>query len=103
MGYRLEGEFSGLIEMEPPKKWLVFVEMSTLRCMRHTLRAQPYSGNTLNFFRCITHIQNPAMACVVYNRRQYLATKGNEVDLIVYPSILYEQDPKCLQKTIGSR
>ena len=102
-GYRLEGEFSGLIEMEPPKKWLVFIEMRILRCMRHTLRAQLYSSNTLNFFRCITHTQNLTMTCVVYNRRLYLATKGNDVDLIVYPSILQEQDPKCLQKTIGSR
>ena len=101
-GYRLEGEFSGMIEMEPPKKWLVFIETRIWRCMRHTLCTHPYSGNPLLFFRCITHISNPKTSCVVNHRRQYMGKKGNEVNFIVSSSEQPKLYPNCLKKTSES-
>ena len=101
-GYCLEGEILGLVEMEPPKKWLVFIETRIWRCMRHTVRTHRYSSDPLNLFRCITFIPNPKVSCVVYNRRQYLGTEGNEVNLIVSPSEIHEHYPNCLQKKSGS-
>ena len=102
-GYRLESEIVGLVEMEPPKKWLVFIETRIWRCMRHTVRTHRHSGDPLNFFRCITFIPNLKVSCVVYNRRQYLGTEGNKVNLIVSPSEIHEHYPNCLQKKSGSK
>ena len=82
--YQFESEFSQMIEMESPKKWVVFMERRIWRCIRLKLPTHRHFGNMLDFFSCSSHIESSAKQCYdiyMFKRSMYLIKAGNSLSL----------------------
>ena len=103
--YQFESEFSQMIEMESPKKWVVFMERRIWLCIRLKLPMHRHFGNMLDFFSCSSHIESSAKQCYHFYhpvRTMYLIKAGNSLSLHSYEEFPHGlvKCPDMLQRRI---
>ena len=101
--FPFENELPRIAEMQPPKRWLVFMEIRLWRCVGLAPPAQLSLGNLLDFLRCSTHIQPKKRCYHIKHYHMYLAIDGNAVDLIASYSLHGQHvQHHCLLKEKGA-
>ena len=94
--YNIERDVARIAGVDPPKRWLVFMEAEVRKCTQ--LMFGSFNGNVVALLRCLNHFPKPNKRCFLNIGNQLgsteLVTYANSI-IVTYPMRNRSYDSSC--------